>query len=284
MPFDLLNALLAAAGEHQEASQLNKLVNSSRDGAPLLKKMRLVNRHWHKWATGTLNYLSIYASRKRREKVLLAAMHRFPQVQVVRLRFVATPRELLLLRGFPRLTYIDAAMQTDDQLAALQALTHLRGLWTLESFKQITDSGLRHLSHLTNLETLNLRYSHKLTGIGLHSLSTLTALVDLNLCRCISLTDAGLRALCPLTCLMRLNLNWCVEITDAGVASLQPLKALVMLSLNHCSRVTDNGISMLTALSSLRDLRVAGNDRITEAGLCALSTLPKLSILRLVYA
>ena len=58
----------------------------------------------------------------------------------------------------------------------------------------LTDQGLRAVSSLTSLTSLNLTSCRELTNAGMLAVSNLTSLKSLNLAQCRELSDVGMRA------------------------------------------------------------------------------------------
>ncbi len=106
---------------------------------------------------------------------------------------------------------------------------------------QMTDAGLAHLEHLTNLASLDLTGT-SVTDVGLEHLKGLSNLAQLNLART-TVSDAGLPHLKGLISLVELNLG-ATRVTNAGLAQLKFLTSLRKLYLNG-TQVNDVGISQL---------------------------------------
>jgi internalin A len=86
------------------------------------------------------------------------------------------------LRGLQRLEMPCIVNVTDAGLANLEGLSELRFLWL--GYSGITDQGLIHLAHLTNLEELHVGvYKSQFKDAGLVHLSGLKNLKKLTLVR-----------------------------------------------------------------------------------------------------
>ncbi|MCX6875518.1 MAG: hypothetical protein NTW21_17175 [Verrucomicrobia bacterium] len=116
---------------------------------------------------------------------------------------------------------------TDDGLAHLKGLQHLKGLWLNRedypkpgqpSAPRVTDAGMEHLKGLTDLENLNLM-GQAVTDAGLEHLKGLTHLSELYLAGD-GITDAGLDHLQGMSRLGRLHL-YQTRVTPAGRAALK---------------------------------------------------------------
>ncbi|OWK38681.1 protein kinase domain-containing protein [Fimbriiglobus ruber] len=192
------------------------------------------------------------------------------------------PSEVLIRSGEEyRLSFekdiVDADLAGLTHLSGLTALTHLE----LRYCRQVTNAGLAHLRGLTALTALDLKYCEQITDAGLAYLQGLTILTYLDLHGCQEVTDAGLAHLQGLTALTHLDLGGCQEVTDAGLAHLQGLTTLTHLDLHGCQEVTDAGLAHLQGLTTLTHLDLGGCQQVTDAGLAHLQGLTALTHLDL---
>ena len=116
-------------------------------------------------------------------------------------------------RYFRALEELDAggAALCDKDLTNLSGLRNLRVLRLGETL--ITNSGLKHLRKLVNLEELDLSHTHGPRGLG-------------------GVTDAGLKHLQSLVNLQVLNLSRNIFITDAGMPDINKLPKLREIDLS----------------------------------------------------
>nr|WP_232086090.1 hypothetical protein [Candidatus Protochlamydia amoebophila] len=194
-----------------------------------------------------------------------------------------TDAHLLVLKNCKNLKalYLEGCKNlTDTGLAHLSPLVALQHL-SLFDCENLTDAGLAYLSPLENLQHLNLSHSKHFTNAGLAHLSPLAALQHLNLFGCENLTGDGLTHLSSLVALQHLGLNFCRNLTDAGLAHLAPLVTLQHLDLNFCDNLTDTGLAHLTSLVTLQHLNLGWCRNLTDAGLVHLSPLENLQHLDL---
>jgi hypothetical protein len=162
----------------------------------------------------------------------------------------------------------------DDALKHLSALT---GLQTLDlRFTRITDKGLKYLEPLTSLKDLDLGYT-QITDKGLANIGGMTSLESLGLVGT-HITDAGLAHLAKLRLLKSILLAQ-TKITGAGLAHLKDLDSLKSLNLDE-NYVGDEGLAHLSNLTSLEWLSLR-DTKITNAGLAYLKPLQSLKFLRL---
>ncbi len=127
-----------------------------------------------------------------------------------------------------------------------EALPHLARLYNLErldviSKQPITDAGLSHLKHLSNLNYLSLT-STGVTGRGMIHLARLENLETLEL-SFTRVDDAGLSHLKALKKLRKLELRY-TDITDAGLVYLEGLENLRELDIRS-TKVTDAALARL---------------------------------------
>lgn len=116
-----------------------------------------------------------------------------------------------------------------------------------------------------NLQILHLGYRNNITDTGLRYLSMLSNLRTLNLDGC-NITDLGLQYLSNLKSLQSLRLLSCKKITDVGLQHLSMLKKLQDLHLSHCNKITDTGLLYFKD-KNLQNLNLWGCENITDASL-----------------
>jgi internalin A len=163
---------------------------------------------------------------------------------------------------------------TDSHLRYLADLTELE-LLDLNS-ASITDAGLEHIQGLAKLLYLELSFT-SVTDAGLEQLKGLGRLECLDLCAT-AVGDAGLAYLSSLSRLKQLNLDR-TKITDAGLIHLEGLPGLEQLNVNHTG-VTNAGLAHLKNLTTLQSLDLE-KTQITDAGLAHLRSLTGLRSLSL---
>lgn len=118
-----------------------------------------------------------------------------------------------------------------------------------------TDSphdGLRHLSHLSQLRTLELS-SYRLTDEDLSFLSSLSGLEELNISYS-QISDSGLDKLLPLTNLKSLSLS-STAVTDEGVKRLRNFKKLETVFISM-TKVTEKGIRDIARNPQVKEIHV----------------------------
>ncbi|HKQ74098.1 MAG TPA: hypothetical protein VJ810_10395 [Blastocatellia bacterium] len=137
---------------------------------------------------------------------------------------------------------------------------------------QMTDAVMKRLPQLDHVTRLYLAGSMRLTDEGLKHLAHMTQLQDLDLGGWKTpITDRGLEALRHLTQLRRFQSCWTQGITDAGVANLKFCDHLESVDLLGAS-TGDGAIDALTGKPNLR--RFKTGRLVTDAGLPLLQQFP----------
>ncbi len=165
---------------------------------------------------------------------------------------------------------------TDAMLEVIGRMSNLRSLDIYNSQK-VTDKGLRALGGLKKLEELNIGYA-KSDGSGLAVIpATKLKILDI---KGLQLNDAGSRALGRFTALQELDCGSC-RIPMKAFAEVTKLKKLQKLSLYDVSGLTDDVFQHLAKLSALRTITFYCAKKLTGKGLGALTALKKLEELEL---
>jgi Leucine-rich repeat (LRR) protein len=228
--------------------------------------------------------------------------------QVQRGRFEGES-DFAFVSQLPRLQWLHLEDDSisDAHLGQLTSAVRLRGL-VIDSH-QISDAGLKHLGHLTSLETLSINHSDlnwgnpspyptgEFTDAGLGHLQALTSLryvaifepqltsgalryltplQELRIVKGQSVDDEGLQYLSRLPELRELV---AYGATDAGLQQLRRLTNLKRLCLSE-SRISDAGLAKLAANEGL-DTLLLRNTRVTDDGIAHLAEMPGLEVLDL---
>jgi hypothetical protein len=144
------------------------------------------------------------------------------------------------------LTGIASTAITDDVMPRLSRLDFVTTI-NAGGARQLTDQGLQHLAHMTQLQELDLS--------GWHS----------------PLTDRGLEVLRHLRNLRRFSMCWPQRISDAGVANLAFAENLERVNLMG----TPTGDGAIRALRGKAGLRLFNTGKlVTDAGLPLLHDFP----------
>jgi len=141
----------------------------------------------------------------------------------------------------------------------------------------LSDTGLKHLENLTNLEDINLSGNHLISDEGLKSLSQMNNLSHLNL-NGTKISDKGMQLISQLKKLDELNLS-STKISDEGLKNLPQMYRLSHLNLSN-TKISNKGISFVSQLNGLRKLNLA-RTRISDKGIRLISQLNELRELNL---
>lgn len=188
--------------------------------------------------------------------------------------------------GFEKLYELEIGPITDDHC---RNLTGLRSLCILDvgnryaydaikrevarsTYNQITDTGLKTLTKLENLRSLNLT-GNGVTLVGVKEMANLKNLQELNL-HWTSTTDAGLQQVAKVKTLRMLDVGR-TTIGRAGLKELLSLPILEALSV-EATQVDDEGLRDLTRVRTLRDLNLS----YTKVSLQGVKEMDNLADLR----
>lgn len=174
---------------------------------------------------------------------------------------------------------------TDDDIKKLLIFQELRFLtiqYSRDGKKQkITDEGLKYLSDLPNLVSLEIRGHNQITNDGLKYISSIKTLKWLKLLELDNITDEGLKYLPNSPNLASLFISGCNQITDDGLKHISNIKTLEKLWLWELDNITDEGIKYLPNLPNLASLYIDHCNQITDDGLKHISNIKTLEKLRL---
>lgn len=193
---------------------------------------------------------------------------------------------------------------TDTLLAHLKNFSHLKQLdlsGSLYSPSERDGTGVQHIAHLANIETVDLNFTAT-SDAGLGSIKVFQELRKLHLRGCENITDNAIIHLSEIAHLQNLILPYQIgdqglahlkglremqdlvlsstQITDAGLVHVQEMVELHTLQLNGCENLTDTGIVHLSGLKNLQVLNLNAT-QITDAGLPHLARLTNLQKLDL---
>jgi len=145
-------------------------------------------------------------------------------------------------------------------------MSNLRTL-DLRSSARLTDRGLLRLPPLPNLSVARLDDCINISGRGLLFLRRSKNLTSLSLTHCRHLTDEGLVNLSAAgESLASLAVGGCRLLTDAGVGALATCVNIQRLDLSQCDLVTDAGLDALVNMSKLRELNLGWCRSVTDRG------------------
>lgn len=151
----------------------------------------------------------------------------------------------------------------------VSAIIKEHGLTTISSGGVIGDDGLRFISQLDQITSLNLDGSKNLTEAGLACLAHMPQLRELTLGG--QVTDRALEVLRALTELRVFRMYWQTHVTDAGIANLKFCDQLEDVDLLGCN-VGDGALAALAGKTNLARLKTGRN--VTDDGLRLLQQFP----------
>ncbi|XP_038662998.1 F-box/LRR-repeat protein 2-like isoform X3 [Scyliorhinus canicula] len=163
----------------------------------------------------------------------------------------------------PGLTTLDltgCAELTNRSVSAVTGLPYLEHLF-LGKIRLLTDNGLKNLSTIPTLQTLDLSECYQVSGLELVKGFVLpqarASLVSLNFSCCTMVKDSCVFSMGTILCesLQVLDLTSCVYITDFSVCVITNyLKGLTTLRLGWCKEITDKGLLGLNIANNNRQL------------------------------
>jgi len=179
----------------------------------------------------------------------------------------------------PTLTKLDLSYCGDLSqwgLAVVAQLPDLRVLVARRCFK-VGDASLEALSRCTTLHQLDVSYT-AVTSRGLRALSTLSKLASLNLSGCHRATTVlGLGALSSLRSLRSLDVSNNPRLDDGCMQAMSFVSQLRNISLRGCTRIGDHGIAAFFRILKLTALDLTGCRGVTYAAVTKLKKkLPHL--------
>jgi len=122
---------------------------------------------------------------------------------------------------------------------------------------QVTMEGLRAVSNLLALTSLDLSGCNNVNAEGLRVVSSLPALTSLDLSGCNNVNAEGLRAVSMLA-LTSLDLSHCSNLTNEGLRAVSGCTALTHLDVGYCRNITGDGLRAVSSLPTLTSLHIHG--------------------------
>ena len=156
---------------------------------------------------------------------------------------------------------VESAPLADADLAELANLPSLRELLVDHADSRMTNTGMKHLAKLPNLEHLRLR-GPGIDDEALAEIAKIKSLQILNVPRG-DFTDAGLERLKELPNLVQLRFG-SPDVTDAGMKTLGEFPALKRLHLIGVA-IKDSGLAELAKIERLESLYI-DDASISDAG------------------
>ena len=182
-----------------------------------------------------------------------------------------------LASRMPKLSHL-TVMGSRLTVADWQGLSELDFLIALTlGHCDLKDDDLDALVRLKTLSYLELHDNPTITDQGVRRLSPLVGLGSLNLGRT-SVTDESCTTIANLPKLEAVTLNG-TRVTDGGLKLLASIKKISILTYEDCFQISDQALESLSQAASLTRLNVRRTPRITEVALRKLQALlPKCNI------
>eukprot|EP00803_Ostreobium_quekettii_P001328 evm.model.scf_1704.4 EVM.evm.TU.scf_1704.4 scf_1704:34218-35225(+) len=271
LPYDILDNVKTILKQQLGATSL------------VVRSLRLVNRHWSRWATVSAEHLTLAMGAPLQELVD-ALVGKFIGVKALGFSFRCgefggmAQKDLALLARLPRLTWLDVGGcdVTDSDMDSLGRMTNLMHL-DLSWCRRMTDSGVAHLAMLPSLSHLNLKGCALVTSKGLRHIAGPKLLTHLGLRSC-RVSDDGMMHVGALTALTCLELD-CSRLTDEGLGQLGKLSRLKHLSLWGEGCCGGSGLKWAEGLQGLKHLDLHGCQGVTNRGLECVGKLLALRFL-----
>lgn len=169
---------------------------------------------------------------------------------------------------------------TDTLLVHLKHFSHLKQLdlsGSLYSPSERDGTGVQHIAHLANIETVDLNFTAT-SDAGLGSIKLFQELRKLHLRGCENITDDAIIHLSEIAHLQNLILPY--QIGDQGLAHLKGLREMQDLVLSS-TQITDAGLVHVHEMAELHTLQLNGCENLTDTGMVHLSGLKNLQVLNL---
>lgn len=174
--------------------------------------------------------------------------------------------------------YSESTSVSDSALKQIAKMVNLEVL-DLSSQRAISDIGVGHLSSLTNLEELNLNGT-PVTDAGIESLANLTNLNCLHI-EDTKVTPEVFKCLQSMVTLERIDVSYGLEIPLDQLARLKTLKRIHSGPVDFHFYVGDDGLAFLGQLRLLESINISLVPGTTSSGLEQLNQLRSLKKLLL---
>lgn len=180
-------------------------------------------------------------------------------------------------RKLRRLDLGDCSGVTDTSLKGIDRLGQLEVLGLADA-EELSDKTLERIGRISSLRSLGLDRCRAITDKGLARLKDLS-LRELSLFGCSGITSRGLEACLPMPSLEQLDMSDCSWLDAAGIRRVLQCTSLTRLSLRNCDRIEDPDLEALRNCWRLRQLDLDGVTRLTDAALQFIAACPDLEVL-----
>jgi hypothetical protein len=166
-----------------------------------------------------------------------------------------------LCRVWAHVSYTPAVLSRVSELE----IRHLVTALDFSNCRKLTDDGVQHLRHLSELQILNFFGCENLTDACLVHVGKLVGLTHLDIGSCAKMTGTGLAELGKLAALRRLDVPRCGLLTDDSLQHLCHLSELQILNFFGCENLTDACLVHVGKLVGLTHLDIGNRAAITTA-------------------
>jgi len=140
--------------------------------------------------------------------------------------------------------------------------------------QRLTDRGLVQLSDLRNLEVAKLDHCHSIVGRGMVAFASSRRLHTLSMVNCRRLSDEAIINISHLTSLTALSLDGCRCLTDRALSAMSNLYNIRKLDLSQCDLISDDGLASLYRLELLEELSLGWCRSVSDRGVEVVCTQP----------
>jgi len=133
----------------------------------------------------------------------------------------------------------------------LQYLAKLVNITKLKLPGNITDAGLAHISHMTQMESFECDHNPAITDEGLQHFALMKGLKRVSLMGCNNLTGVGFRYFEPMVNMEELNLWWCSNLQDTAFSHMKKMEKMKRLKLYENPLLTS---ALFQHLSAMKDM------------------------------
>jgi len=183
-----------------------------------------------------------------------------------------------------RISLQDCQKLTDESLKHISEGLPAINEINLSFCVSVTDTGLKSLARIGQLEKLNLRSCDNVSDIGVGFLAEGgSQLNKLDVSFCDRVSDSAMAHIATgLAQLSSLSMSSC-QITDAGIGRIaKDLQSLETLNIGQCIKLTDKTVETIAnQIKSLRSIDLYGCTKISTEGLKALNKCENLKVVNL---
>jgi len=282
-------------------------------GNETARNLRLVNRHWCKVISQSLDEISPSPFRFHVMDMRLLKLHfsgirklvlldldllcdlwferigLLQKLEVLSVRFSVPKKEakvtneglnsIIEMKSLMHLELSGCQFLTPSGIRVLSKKQNLRFLDLSRS--RISNRFMLPITTMKNLNHLNLSENPGISGIGIQVLITFENLKSLCLKNCSNLNEQDLTEIAKFTKLRTLDLRMCEYITGSAFQFFSSISKLKTLDLSDCASLSDSSLSYIAKIRHLKTLVLQYCPCITDKGLAFLNEHDSLNCLRI---